>query len=125
MLSKQILFVDDDPDWRLIVSDFLGEAGFQVATAADATQAMLEASRTKLDLIVLDLNLAGENGASLLKPLNENQPEARILLYTGLGHDEREIQALLKQGAHRYLRKGTMEELLEGVRDALDFSPQM
>ena len=119
MPSKRILFVDDDPDWRLIVSDFLGEAGFQVATAADATQAMLEASRTKLDLIILDLDLAGKNGASLLKPLNQSQPEAPIILYTGLGHDESEIQDLLKQGAHRYLRKGTMEELLEGVRDAL------
>ena len=119
MASKRILFVDDDPDWRLIVGGFLGEAGFQVATAADAAEAMLEASRAKLDLVILDLNLAGENGASLLKPLNQNQPEARILLYTGLDHDEAEVQALLNQGAHRYLRKGTMDELLAGVRDAL------
>src|SRR2546430_1579408 len=102
MASKRILFVDDDLDWRLIVSDFLAEAGFQVATAVDAREALLEASRTKLDLIILDLDLAGKNGASLLKPLKQNQPNARILLYTGVDHAEAEVQALLNEGAHRY-----------------------
>ena len=119
MVNKLILFVDDDLDWRLIVNDFLGEAGFQVVAVKDAAETMLEASRTKLDLVILDLDLAGDDGASLLKPLNQAQPEARILLYTGLDHDQAEVQALLKQGAHRYLRKGSMAELLAGVRDAL------
>jgi len=119
MSSKRILFVDDDIDWRLIVGDFLEEAGFHVFTVKDAAETLLEANRTKLDLIILDLDLAGVNGASLLKPLNQTQPEARILLYTGLDHDEAEVQALLNQGAHRYLRKGTMGELLDGVRAAL------
>ena len=119
MANKRILFVDDDFDWRLIVSDFLAEAGFHVVTAKDATETMLAAARVELDLVILDLNLAGVDGASLLKPLNQSQPKARILLYTGLDHDEAEVQDLLNQGAHRYLRKGTMDELLTGVRDAL------
>jgi len=119
MSSKRILFVDDDIDWRLMVSDFLEGAGFHVFTVKDAAETLLEANRTKLDLIILDLDLAGVNGASLLKPLNQTQPETRILLYTGLDHDEAEVQALLNQGAHRYLRKGTMGELLDGVRAAL------
>jgi DNA-binding NtrC family response regulator len=120
MASKRILFIDDDLDWHLIVSDYLEDSGYEVVTAKDASQAMAAAGGPSLDLIILDLDLAGEDGAALLKPLKERQPKARVIIYTGLGHDAAEIKALLKQGAHSYLRKGTMEELLDGVRDALN-----
>ena len=51
MANKRILFVDDDFDWRLIVSDFLAEAGFHVVTAKDAAETMLAAARLELDLV--------------------------------------------------------------------------
>lgn len=119
MLSQRILFVDDDADWRLIVKDCLEDAGFEVIIAKDATQAMVETGGFKLDLIILDLDLGGENGFVLLKFLELNYPDVPFVLYTGLLQAEVAAQTMTREGDQPYLRKGTMQELLEGVRDAL------
>ena len=119
MLSQRILFVDDDADWRLIVKDCLEDAGFEVIIAKDATQAMVETGGFKLDLIILDLDLGGENGFVLLKYLKLNYPDVPFVLYTGLLHAEVAAQTMTCEGDQPYLRKGTMQELLKGVRDAL------
>ncbi len=118
-MTKRILFVDDDADWRLIVKDCLEDAGFEVVTVTDATQAMVEADGLKLDLIIVDLDLGGENGFGLMKILKLNYPDVRFLLYTGLLHREVAAQAIPYGNAPPYLRKGTMEELLQGVWDVL------
>jgi two-component system nitrogen regulation response regulator GlnG len=117
---KRILLVDDDSDWRWMARAFLAAAGYAVVTAADATQALVETGGLKPDVIVLDVNLAGEDGLMLMKFLNQNYPEVPIILYTGIPHDDAAIQTMLKQGANRYVPKGTMEDLLTGVQGALD-----
>ena len=119
MLSQRILFVDDDADWRLIVKGCLEDAGFEVIIAKDATQAMVETGGFKLDLIILDLDLGGENGFVLMKFLKLNYPDVPFVLYTGLLHAEVAAQTMTCEGDQPYLRKGAMQELLEGVRDAL------
>lgn len=119
MSSKRILFVDDEADWRLIVKDCLEDAGFEVVTATDAGEAMVETDGLKLDLIILDLNLGGENGFVLMKILKVNYPEIPFLLYTGLPSADVEAQAMPWENRQPYLRKGPMVDLLAGVRGVL------
>src|ERR1051326_4961755 len=83
--------------------------------ARDASEAMIQTEGVALDGIILDVNLAGENGLMLMKFLKRNHPDVPIILYTGLNHDEAAIQTMLKEGARQYLRKGTMEELFNTV----------
>jgi len=118
-MPKRILFVDDESDWRFMATACLNEAGFEVVAAKDATEAMSHSEGAALDAIILDVNLAGEDGLMLMKFLKRNHPDVPIVLYTGMSHDDATIQTMLKQGAHQYLRKGSMEELFNTVSKLL------
>jgi DNA-binding response OmpR family regulator len=111
-MSRKVLFIDDDKNWREIVSTSLTEAGYEVLTAADATEGMAEAEGTALALIILDLNLAGESGLMLMRFLHRNHPQVPIILFTGMDHDDEAIRKMLKEGAVQYLPKGGIEELI-------------
>ena len=115
-MSKKILFVDDDEHWRSVVAIALTGVGHEVLGAADATQAMTLMEGVNLGLIILDLNLAGESGLALMRYLRYNQPGVPVILYTGMEHDDAAVVSMLQQGAHQYVRKGAMEDLVKAVR---------
>ena len=117
-MGKKILFVDDDKDWRFMVATWLGDAGYEVLTAADATEAMTVGEGADLGLIILDLDLAGENGVVLMQFMKQNYPDTPIILFTGLSHDADTILALLREGAHQYVRKGPQADLVKAVQMA-------
>jgi DNA-binding NtrC family response regulator len=119
-MSKRILFVDDEPEWRLIPSRALREAGYDVIIAKDVFETGLQTYGVKLDLIILDVNLGTENAPGLMRLLKEGHPGVPIVLYSGFEHDDPAVQAMMKEGAYRYLRKGPMSELLDGVRATLE-----
>jgi CheY-like chemotaxis protein len=114
--KKTVLFVDDEGDWRFIAGSVLQDAGFNVLTAKDVTEALRRMESVKLDAIVLDLNLAGENGLLLMEFLKQKHPGVPILIYTGMDHDAAKIQEMLKSGAKQYLRKGAMAELCGALK---------
>ena len=114
-MEPKVLFIDDDADWREIASVALQDAGYEVVAARDASEAMEKGQGLSLGLIILDLNLAGESGLTLMKYLRLNHPEVPILLFTGMEHDDSTVRAMLDQGADQYLRKGSTEELIVNV----------
>jgi DNA-binding response OmpR family regulator len=114
-MDTKVLFIDDDPDWRVIAETALGDAGYDVITAQDASEAMGKAEGANLGLIILDLNLAGESGLTFMKYLRYNHPNVPILLFTGMEHDDITVRAMLDQGADQYLRKGSSDELIVTV----------
>jgi len=118
-MAKTVLFVDDENDWRFMASTSLEEAGFRVLTAASGTEALLVSNGVRLNAIVLDINLAGENGIVFMEFLKRNHPGVPVLLYTAMDHDPAAIEAMLKKGAHQYLRKGSMQSLLAAVQAAV------
>lgn len=119
-MAKKILFVDDDPDWRLMVSVCLKEAGYQVLAVQGAGEALLQTGEDSLSLIILDLDLGGENGLMLMKFLKRSHPEVPIILYTGMDHDEEAVERMRELGAQHYLRKGNVNELLGVVQRTLN-----
>lgn len=118
-MSKKILLVEDEGDWRAVAGNCLAEAGYQVRAVANASEALLLKDERDMDLIILDLDLGGENGLMLMQHLKRNHPHARILLYTGIEHNAAAVQQMLKEGAQRYARKGKLAELLAAVREEL------
>jgi DNA-binding response OmpR family regulator len=118
-VRRKILFVDDTSDWRYLGASYLGEHGYEVATAEDAISAMLQASQFKPNLVVLDLNLGGQSAVGLLKGLSELNHEARILIYTGMDLGDDEVSHLLEQGAWNCLRKGSLEELATAIEETI------
>ena len=115
-MGKKILFVDDDKEWRFMVACWLGDAGYEVLTVADATEAMTSGEEADLGLIILDLDLAGEDGVVLMRFMKQNHPGVPIILFTGMSHDDDVILGLLREGAHQYVRKGPQADLIKAVR---------
>lgn len=111
--KKTVLFVDDEGDWRLVAGECLRDAGFNILTAKDEAEALRRMETVKLDAIILDLNLGGQNGLLLMELLKQRHPGVPILIYTGMENDNGAIQEMLKSGARKYLRKGSMAELCE------------
>jgi CheY-like chemotaxis protein len=117
---KRVLFVEDEADWRLIAGACLEETGYEVVTAGDADEAIKRIDDSAFDGVILDLNLAGQSSLPLVQFINSNQPKAPILIYTGLEHDRSAIQGMMKLGATRYLRKGSMAELCQTLSKMLN-----
>jgi CheY-like chemotaxis protein len=114
--KKTVLFVDDEGDWRMVAGECLRDAGFNILTAKDEAEALRRMETVKLDAIILDLNLGGQNGLLLMELLKQKHPGVPILIYTGMENDNKAIQEMLKSGAKKYLRKGSMAELSETLK---------
>ena len=113
-----ILVVDDDPDLRKLITEFLSTRGFRVAAAENAAVMlrMIEAERP--DLIILDVMMPGEDGLSVARRLSSEKGPAVIML-SALGSDTDRIIGL-EIGADDYLAKPcNPRELLARVRAVL------
>jgi DNA-binding NarL/FixJ family response regulator len=89
-------------------------------TGKNASDALRLIGGARVQVAVLDINLAGESGFELMRFLKRNHPDVPIILYTGMDHEDDQIQKALSEGAHRYLRKtGSLEELHKAVLEAV------
>lgn len=116
--APHILIVDDHREIRDLVSRALAKEGFRVSTAADgrAMQKVLSAGR--IDLILLDLMLPGEDGLSLCRKLRA-ESSVPIIMLTAKGEEVDRIIGL-EMGADDYLPKPFgSRELIARIRAVL------
>lgn len=115
---QRILVVDDDPDVRLILSDHLAQAGYQVDTAQDATAMWHLIAQSQPTLIVLDMTLPGEDGLALCRRLQAHGHPAVIVL--GALDAPAERITTLEMGADDYVAKPVdLRQLLARIRALL------
>jgi two-component system, OmpR family, phosphate regulon response regulator OmpR len=100
----KILIVDDDRRTRTLLQAYLEEVGFIAATAPDSEQVETIMAKQKIDLLVLDLMLPGEDGLSLCRRLRGIGVEIPIIMLTAKGDDVDRIVGL-EMGADDYLPK--------------------
>lgn len=98
-----ILVVDDHEDIRNLVSGLLTKAGYRVSTAADGRQMRRILKDSKVDLIVLDLMLPGEDGLSLCRELRATT-DIPVVMLTAKGEEFDRVLGL-EMGADDYLAK--------------------
>jgi DNA-binding response OmpR family regulator len=119
MSQKHILAVDDDPTMRELVADYLGGHGFRVSTAANGRDMADIIDEHIVDLVVLDLKLAEEDGLKLVRELRAGS-DLPIIVITGHRRDEVDRIVGLELGADDYLTKPfNLRELLARVRAVL------
>ena len=116
--AKTILVVDDDPEIRRLVGDFLGREGFMVELAEDGQEMDRVLERLVPDLVVLDLMLPGEDGLSICRRLRA-AGDMPILMLTAKG-DETDRVVGLEIGADDYVVKPFgSREMLARIRALL------
>ncbi len=105
--QDHILIVDDDRDIRTLLADYLEKQGLRCTTAADGREMKAALDHHRVDLIVLDLMMPGEDGLTLCRNLRAaGGPQANtpILMLTARGEDMDRILGL-EMGADDYLAK--------------------
>ena len=100
----KILVIDDDARLRDLLSRYLTEQGFQVATLPDARELDKKLQRDPPHLIVLDLMLPGEDGLSVCRRIRGAGEGVPIIMLTAKGEDVDRIVGL-EMGADDYLPK--------------------
>jgi len=116
--QQHILAVDDDPAMRKLIADSLAEHGFRVTTAASGAQMAQALAQHAVDLVVLDLRLAGEDGMDLARKLRR-ESQIPIVMVTGR-QDEVDRVTGLEVGADDYVVKPfSTRELVARIRAVL------
>jgi DNA-binding NarL/FixJ family response regulator len=112
-----VVIVDDHVALRRGMELLLRRAGHHVVgSAGDADEAQALIPRRKPDVTLMDLGLPGRSGAEVTRALLEDDPDLKIVLYTGAA-DERELLDALDAGAAGFaLKSGDPDELEQAIR---------
>jgi CheY-like chemotaxis protein len=103
---RKILLVDDEDSLRKVLRDLLEREGYEIAEARDGVQALDQVDRVGPDVIVLDLNLPGLDGYTVLSRLRSRPATAGIpvIVLTAKGDEDNEVR-VFELGADDFLQK--------------------
>ncbi|WEX07976.1 response regulator [Chelativorans sp. AA-79] len=117
--SSLIAIVEDDPEIRTLVANLLYREGFEVSQCEGADELDRLLNRRRVDLVLLDLMLEGEDGLSICRRLQNAEIKIPVLMVTAKGDDVDRIIGL-EFGADDYLPKPfNPRELIARVRAIL------
>ena len=116
--------VDDDTSLRNLLAQTLEGAGFQAFTAEDGREARLQIEEHRIDLVITDLAMPGEEGMELIRALRREQPDVKIVAMSGaFGTDVLRVARAL--GAHISLVKPVSRETILQSIDQLSRVDQL
>ena len=119
MLNTKILIAEDDRAVRDALRRALRLEGYEVALAADGSEALTALDRTRVDLIILDVLMPYVNGLSVCRTLRSRGDRTPVLMLTAR-HEVGDRVAGLDAGADDYLTKPfALDELLARIRALL------
>ena len=121
-MSWKVLLVDDEQDFVSSLAERMELRGITVDTAFTGSEALEKIEKQEPELVVLDLLMPGIMGLDVLRHITKKHPQTRVIVLTGHGAPEWEVQAL-RLGAHSCLLKPIkIEKLIESMMDALKVS---
>src|SRR3989442_10525186 len=111
----RILVIEDEPQLVKHITGALTRHSHDVTSEHDGALGLKAAMDQPPDLILLDLNLPGLDGFSVLSQFRKANTSTRVLILTARGEVEQRVKGL-KAGADDYLAKPfSMEELIARV----------
>jgi two-component system OmpR family response regulator len=102
-LNGRVLIVEDDPSVREMLAEYLGKHGYEVAQADQGTAMRETVEKSLPDVVLLDVNLPGEDGFTLARFLRERY-DVGIIMVTGSAEVADRV-AGLEVGADDYVVK--------------------
>lgn len=120
-MTYRVLIVDDQKVVSRLLRSALEtiEQGLSVSEAPSGEEALLEASRTRIDLFIVDFRLPGITGVELMTKLRNLRPDSKIIMVSGM-KDPQMIKQVTEAGAEAFFQKPVpMGEFLEAVEKTL------
>jgi len=119
MKKAKLLFLEDDPNLSESVSEYLEEQGFEVICVYDASSAEDRLYEEKFDLLLLDVNVPGGDGFSVLK---ESRKEGNVTpaIFITSRNSMDDVEEGFESGGDDYIRKPyALKELLLRIQTIL------
>ncbi|MCH7703381.1 MAG: response regulator [Planctomycetes bacterium] len=100
-----VLVVDDEPLIREVTTRVLERAGLTVLSAATGDEAceLFRRQNQAIDLVFLDMDLAGESGSAVLTALRRIDPDVRVVIVSGSSGEV--LTETHSHGGHAFVRK--------------------
>jgi DNA-binding response OmpR family regulator len=118
LMTKTILVVDDEKRLVSLLKEYLAQAGYNVLTAYNGHEALIEAHKEKPDLIILDIMMPEMDGYEFMR-LHRAEHDTPIILLTARVEDDEKVVGL-ELGADDYITKPFRpRELVARVRSVL------
>ena len=121
MSAPRVLLVDDQRDILKLLHSTLNTLAheLEIIEAPSGEEALLEASRSKIDLLVADYRLPGITGVELLHKVRARYPDSRVILITGMT-ERKARDEILNAGAVAVFDKPiSLTDFLDAVERAL------
>jgi DNA-binding response OmpR family regulator len=119
-MKQHILIVDDEDQIRELLSLYLSKHGYHVSTAKTSKETLQLLTKTGIDLVVLDIGLADEDGLNVLSSIKSRNPDIQVVMLTGMGFVEDLLQEAHAKGADGYVSKLLpLDELLLAIQRVL------
>lgn len=121
-VQPRLLIVDDEEMVLTSIRSLLKiETDYRVECYTDPRQALDQASRNGMDLVIADYLMPGINGIELLTQLKALHPEATRILLTGYADKESAVKAINQVGLFQYVEKPwDNSQLLLIIRNGLE-----
>jgi two-component system, NtrC family, nitrogen regulation response regulator NtrX len=123
-MHKEILVIDDNPDIRFLICNILKEQNFEVRSAANYDQAVLEINKRLPDLAIIDIKLdkPDKDGIDLLKLIIKNNKLTPVIMISGHATVQIAVEAI-RLGAYEFIEKPfSKEKILNYVTRAIESS---
>jgi len=115
---RSVLVVDDDPDVRGVLEEFLALKGYHVRVSPDGAAAVRELAGTAPGVVLLDIEMPGLSGVDALTTIKAMAPATAVIMVSGTMNVELAKRALAA-GAFDYVTKPVdLPRLLESIETA-------
>lgn len=111
-----LLIVDDEKSLLEAISRYLGREGFEVRTAATASEALASLADAPVEVMLCDVGLPDMEAATLVESARAAVPDMTVLMFSGW-HDQRVADQLFAAGASAYVTKPLP---LRALRDVVE-----
>ena len=117
-MAARLIVVDDEPDLRAMIAEYLGNHGFAVRGVANGRELDAQLADDLPDLLILDVNMPGEDGFAIARRMRAHNAMPILMLTAADTVVDRVVG--LEIGADDYLTKPfDLRELLARVRAIL------
>ena len=104
MRKPRLLLVDDEIPFVANLSKLLSRRGYEVSTAHDGDSALRLVQEREFDVVILDQNMPGKDGITVLRELKKKQPHLEVVILTGYGNVDMALKGF-ELGIYDYTSK--------------------
>ena len=115
-MSHAVLIIEDEASLARNIKDYLEVDGFEARICGDGETGLTTFAEFRPDIVLLDLQLPGIDGLTVLRTLRQRYADARVIMLTAHGNVQIAVEAI-KAGAYEYLAKPVVLSELRRVID--------